>query len=98
MRIRNAYLWGMKQRKNLTLEPETVAYLSMQGTSISEAIGQLVKNDQQRRKSVPDDEPLFLKWKGKLGNWLTDEDFEEDDRAGHELRETRMYELRKGNK
>ncbi len=88
----------MKERKNITLTPEEIAHLSMIGPSISEAIGRLVKDDQRRDERVPDDEPLFSKWKGKLGDWLSDEDFEEDSRAGHELRETRMYQLRKRKK
>jgi len=91
MRMRYAYLWVMKERKNLTLKPETIAILSGQGTSLSDAIDQLAKEAQRDQVGPETDEPLFMKWMGKLGDWLTDEDFEEDDRAGYELRKTRMY-------
>lgn len=91
MRIWYAYLWVMKERKNLTLKPETIAILSMQGTSLSDAIDQLAKEAQRDPVGPETDEPLFMKWMGKLGDWLTDEDFEEDDRPGYELRKTRLY-------
>ena len=90
----------MKTKLTLSIDRRKVAKLrrasERKGTSISALVEQLA--DQLDEKPSELAEPGIRKWFGSLSDVVTPEDFEEDSRAGAELRKTEAYERLKKSK
>jgi hypothetical protein len=87
----------MKTKLTLSIDRRKVAKLrrasARRGTSISELVERLADSlDNPKGDYAP---AGILKWAGFLADKLNPQDFEEDSRAGAELRKTAYYERMK---
>lgn len=94
----HTYLRSMKTKLTLSIDRRKVAKLrkasERKGTSISGLVANLA--DKLDDEPAQETEPGIRKWLGTLD--LKPEDFEEDSRAGAELRKTEAYERMKAKR
>ena len=86
----------MKVKLTISVEREELERLRALSRKRKKSISALV-GEYSRQETPPTvlAEEGIMKWAGAFANVVTDADFERDDRAGHELRKTKAYQLRK---
>lgn len=85
----------MKQKVTLSLKPEVVAKLKAERRRRSTTMSEEVERRVEADEAPPEGPSPFMKWVGKFADWFTEEDFENDDWIGHELRNTDAYQRMK---
>jgi len=86
----------MKTKLTLSVDRRKLAKLRRASVNKGASISQLVENMADKLDEMPNDTtPSIRKWFGSLGDMLAPEDFEEDSRAGAELRKTEYYKQMK---
>ncbi|MGV9012896.1 MAG: DUF6364 family protein [Flavobacteriales bacterium] len=89
----------MKKKLTLSLRPSRIAMLRKASAKRSTSISELVEEFAERIDEQPSEAiPGILKWKGYWAKFITEKDFEADDRAGAELRKTEAYQRLKAKR